>query len=394
MFVPFVIAARQTDRNSPASVEEMITVWRVGSPHTGNTPATPIPPHLQQQAESMGIRINVQAFPAEGLAQKFFDAYKNGQAPDVLCFDNFGIIDGITTPHGTFVGIASDGAICRALVKVIGSLGELIGQDREGREFGWAYLVTGSAHAEAARRLALRPPECNPDWRTTPLTKDLEKSATVIARAYLQADRPTLVRFEDDDRVRTDIDDPNIRQVAEMKTCGYWGNGQLAFAPVIASYESSKAIGHLTLLMALRKHRHGWMLLTADTDPITANQFVGNLPALAHHLQTPEGAAKKIVPAKLLAPEDGQFPKAENGQRFGDFVWRPSPSPQVVAQIIEFAYNGDARLFLRFFSGKSPLEEQISAGTLWTTRGMWRWRVWSISGHGDVVFSDARSFTH
>jgi hypothetical protein len=64
-----------------------------------------------------------------------------------------------------------------------------------------------------------------------------------------------------------------------------------------------------------------------------------------------------------------------------------------VAEIVEFAYQDDARLFLR----RPVLSEsrgQISAGQLWTTRSTWKWRVWSITRTGDVVFSDARTFPH
>jgi hypothetical protein len=190
------------------------------------------------------------------------------------------------------------------------------------------------------------------------------------------------------------VEDANFRQISALKVCGYWGDEQLAFAPVMASYESSKSVGHVTLLLTLRKHHHRWMLLTAGTDPITITKFIDNLPALAHCLQTARGSRGKILPPKLLAPEDGQYPKPPSGQRFGDFIWQPSASPEVVAQVIEFAYNGDARLFLRFFSGKSPEEDRMSSGQLWHTGSGWKWRVWSISGNGEIVFSDTRSFTN
>jgi len=342
----------------------------------------------------MGIGITVKAFPADCFTKKFFDAYKEGQEPDVLTFTYSAIIDGTTTPNGSSVGIGSDQKIRQALVKVTGSLSGFWGQFRPGQDSGLAYLITGSKNAQTARKLALRAPECKSMWQSTPLPNDLEKAVSEIARAYLQGDRPTLLKFEDDDRLRTDVDDPTFRQVSAIRACGYWGNEQLAFAPVVASYESNKSIGHVAVLLALRKHHDQWMLLTAGTDPITVTQFTTILPSLATCLQTAQVSKDKVLPAKLLAPEDRQYPKPTGGQRFGDFVWQPSPSPEVVAQVIEFAYNGDARLFLRFFSGKSPEEEQISSGQLWTTRGMWKWRVWSISGQGEIAFSEARTFSN
>jgi hypothetical protein len=65
----------------------------------------------------------------------------------------------------------------------------------------------------------------------------------------------------------------------------------------------------------------------------------------------------------------------------------------VIAEIAEFAYSDDARLFV-VGSGKPETQSQVSAGQLWTTKGDWSWRVWSISSTGDVTFSEARQFRH
>jgi hypothetical protein len=63
----------------------------------------------------------------------------------------------------------------------------------------------------------------------------------------------------------------------------------------------------------------------------------------------------------------------------------------VVAEIVEFAYQNDARLFLRPRL-KSVAVDQISSGQLWRSKSEWQWRIWSISSAGNVVFSQVGSF--
>ena len=110
---------------------------------------------------------------------------------------------------------------------------------------------------------------------------------------------------------------------------------------------------------------------------------------LARHSPTRQ---RPTPPAMLLSPA-GRLPQPLDGGRFGTFTWRASPSKEVVAEIAEFAYHDDARLFLTrpAYLGS---DGQISAGQLWTTRSVWTWRIWSITRTGEVVFSDARTFPH
>jgi hypothetical protein len=106
-----------------------------------------------------------------------------------------------------------------------------------------------------------------------------------------------------------------------------------------------------------------------------------------------EGFAATVQPATLVAPGEGSFPTPAPGERFGTFDWTSSPSGDVVTQIVEFAYEDDARLFFEPTSIPGARHE-ISSGRLWSTRSMWGWRVWSINQSGDVTLSTARRFTH
>ena len=89
-----------------AQTATTIRIWKVGSPHSGDTPRTELPSALAREAASRGWRLSIEAFSAEELAGRFFAALRDGSAPDLLVVDNFGIINGITTELGTFIGSA------------------------------------------------------------------------------------------------------------------------------------------------------------------------------------------------------------------------------------------------------------------------------------------------
>jgi hypothetical protein len=382
--------------------EETITVWKVGPPYPSTYPAGLIyasyVSRLQQQAQRLGIRIVVKTLPGEGFARRFFDAYHSGQEPDVLAINNYRII----------WGMASD--VRKSLEPVTESLWGFEGPGPLGIENGWEFLVTTSEHSEAARMLALRSPDCRPEWHTSPLPEDLQPTVADMTRAYLQGDANALASFEDDQRLRTEIpdreprywprlysspaQDPKTRQVLETKTCGYWGNDQLAFAPAVASYVSAERLGHISVLMVLRKRGNAWKMLAASTDPETVTTFIAGLPKLGTLLQGAQTPAGSLPPAGPLAPPDGQVPAPSFGKRFGDFIWQPNASGEVVAQIVEFAYEDSARLFLRILPRKSHKTDRISEGQLWTTGSEWKWRVWSLSRGSEIAFSDVRSFPH
>lgn len=237
----------------------------------------------------------------------------------------------------------------------------------------------------------LRSPECNASRQNLPLPADLRAIAVRIGTTYV-AGTPSLEAFEDADRLHAEPANQEQLKVSETRECGYWGNDHLAFVPMVLSYESPRELGHVTVLLTLRRQKSGWRLLTASRDPITTTSFISQMPKLSSLLGKPWTSGATPSPAMLDAPEDGQFPQPPSGQRFGAFTWQPSSSVDVVAAIVEFAYKNDARLFVQFPSGTSPVSGQLSAGQLWTTQSRWKWRVWSITAGGNVSFSEANSF--
>jgi len=69
---------------------------------------------------------------AKGFATAFREAVIRNDAPDVLSFDNFGVMVGITTPLGTFEGISDASSIQGDFIRVTGALDDLLGPER-----GW-----------------------------------------------------------------------------------------------------------------------------------------------------------------------------------------------------------------------------------------------------------------
>jgi hypothetical protein len=162
---------------------------------------------------------------------------------------------------------------------------------------------------------------------------------------------------------------------------------------VNASYEADTTLGHASVLLAFRKTSSLWQLLVGARDPISNRDFVTLLPGLGKVLARNVVGGPLPEPAKLRSPRNGRFPIAASGERFGRFEWQASITEDVVAEIAEFSYHDDARLFL-LRPLKPGVPRHVSAGQLWSTRGDWAWRVWSITSSGEIAFSEVRTFKH
>jgi hypothetical protein len=371
----------------PAQTGVTIRVWTVGSPHTGETPDTKVPPALAREAAGRGWRMNVEAFPAQGFADRFFAAARDRSAPDVVVLENLGMMNGITVGADTFTGIGQDSAIRSKLVQVTGSFDELLGPAR-----GWTFLFTSSVNHAAARELALRSPRCASTSSTAGLPVDLAGVIPEVATAYLTNDDAGILSHADPERLATARQKTEHVTVGGVAICGGWGNERLAFVSVNTSYQA-EAIGHAALVLAFRRTSSRWQLLVAARDPVSNRDFARRLPALDKLLAADIAAGPVPDAATLISPEDGLFPVPENGQRFGDFRWLSSSAEAVVAEVAEFSYKGDTRLILLPAPGRGA-PRQVSAGSLWTTGGEWTWRVWSITRSGEVAFSPVRTFVH
>jgi hypothetical protein len=400
---PAPVAAQppQPAAQTPVSPDrnQTLVVWKAGSPASNETPDSQVPLNLERKAESMGLRLQVRAFAGIEFAQEFRNAFAAHQEPDIIAIENAASIHG-GGPYNPGVGIASDPDVRKSLIQVNGSL-----QDLAGPRGGWQYLISTSQHAEAARRLALRAPDCDVLYvPQTPVPPEIQKAALEIANAYLRT--PTEMKnYNDADRLTTEgvrWDSVNAR---ETKTCSVWGNDRLAFVSLVSTFEHEDfdkqppprslahgpLIGQMPILLVLRKQGAGWRLLAASSNPMRNNDFLFQFPAISRLLREPAVEESGVAPAQLLSPENGHAPVREAGQRFGNFTWQPSPSGNVVTQIVEFAYQNDDWLyFMPTHNDATP--DQWSAGSVSTAAGEWKWRVWSISDTGAIAFSDYRTF--
>jgi len=383
-----VAAVASLSTSFSAQPSTMVTVWVVGSPYTDIGPKAPAARSLTETARRLGYSISIVTFPARHFAEVFADAITRNAVPDVLVFDNFGVMDGITTPLGRFEGIARDPTVRAQLIKVTGAFDDLLGPQR-----GWTYLFASSPNHVAARHLAMRTPDCGGGSRMVDFDGDLPRITSTVVTAYLTGDEIGIQAYADPDRL------PGVRlagtatAVGGLQTCDVWGNSKLAIALVKAAYHSKTMLGEARVLLVFRKPAAQWQLLVVTRDPVATGDFVKNV-GRAMALSSGDGrSGAPVIPATLMSPPSGQFPKPPEGERFGSFTWSSSPSENVAAEIAEFAYRDDERLFV-ISPARPATQRAVSVGQLWTTRAEWSWRIWSVSRRGDLAFSEARTFVH
>lgn len=389
---------------------KLIRVWTVGSPFSGALPPAVVPPGLRQRAASLGYTIEVEAFRASGFAGKFRQALQNHDEPEVLTFDNYGVIVGVNTPTGWIEGVATDTQTASPLVLVHEALVSL-------QQRGWVMLVRSAANYEAARALSMQPPVCEPESGrhaadspiVLPELAQAQETASAAARAYLTCDQSTLNVISDESRLgRKCFLHESDTKVEVVKACRVSGNRNLAFVSLVSTFSSQVRVqptrhgpvqgmdlGQQSILAVLRNQVGAWRLLAITDDPVNT-VAVARIPLTTHKLDRSlddgETAGVSAEPAQPLTP-DGVYPRPAQGERFGDFIWRPSQSTNVIGQVVEFMIGKDAslgrtRLFFLPADG-----HRLSSGFL-MSGGTSVWRVWSVSKGGDVAFSEQHSYTH
>src|SRR5215470_9093063 len=108
LLLPLFLQASSIVPARAAQSSKVIHVWTIGSPHRGELPPAVVPPLMRQRAESLGYTIEVETFRASGFAAKFRQAVQEHNEPEVLTFDNYGVISGVTTNNGWSEGIYSN----------------------------------------------------------------------------------------------------------------------------------------------------------------------------------------------------------------------------------------------------------------------------------------------
>ena len=371
--------------SSCASAQQTVRIWTIGSPHKGDTPAQLVPAPVKRGFSARRLTVQVESFPARDLAPNLAKAIESGVPPDVLVIDNYGLVNGITTPLGKFEGIVRHEQTRQQLMWVKGSLDALLGPVG-----GWTFLLSGSKNHNAVQDFVLRGPECS-DASPAQLPRGLDGIVRPLATAYMQGNARILDDVADPDRIAALHPSQEPARVRDVAVCSAWGNEKLTVVSTKVSYEAETSIGHSPVLLVFRKPSSRWQLLVASRDPISNREFVRAFAALPWNLVRQAGPSP-AVPVVLRSPVHGENPKPVEGARFGDFTWDANASEEIVTDIAEFAYQNDARLFV-VGRGRSGIS-RVSSGMLWHTRSEWKWRVWSLNRAGDLVFSEARTFPH
>lgn len=137
----FALTCSSAIEAATRSNSNVIRVWIVGSPHTNELPRSVIPPELRQRADSLGYTIEVETFRASGFAAHYHQALQNHTQPEILTFDNYGILIGMKTVNGWVEGIDWDRRTASSLALVHETMASL--QSR-----GWVMLVRSAVNYE------------------------------------------------------------------------------------------------------------------------------------------------------------------------------------------------------------------------------------------------------
>jgi hypothetical protein len=241
--------------NSESSDCGSIFVWKAGSPQSGDVPDSTLPFELSREAKKIGFNLSIGAYPAKGFATKLFEAVDKHEEPDILVIDNYGIIDGITTPLGTFTGIGKSEVIRNSLILVTDSLKEF-----EGSQGGWEILISTSKNFQAAKSLALRQPTCGSESMV------LEENKKFISEELNKSSW----------RYASDLYHVRPGSYLGITICGFWGDRNLAFLHLIVAFEGEKNIGSSNILLAMNKIGADWELLSKGSQ-------VGIIPELTNN---------------------------------------------------------------------------------------------------------------
>lgn len=393
------VGATSTKANS-----NVIRVWTVGSPHRGELPPAVVPLELRQGAERLGYTIEVETFRASGFAAKFRDALQNHNEPEILTFDNYGVISGVQTQNGWVEGVDADNRVASSLALVHESLASL-------QQRGWVMLVRSAVNYEAARALSMRTAECELQSGSPaiePALLQAREKAELATRAYLDCDRSTLSAISDESRLFQQCFLPRSdMKIEAVKACRVSGNHKLALISLVSNFSAEVRepdtilrsrpgadLGQQSILAVLRNQNGTWRLLAITHDPLNtvARIPLTNTDGLLKLLDQERIAGTTPEPARPITP-DGVHPVPQRGERFGDFTWQPSPNTDVIGQVFEFTLGKDTSRALTRLFFLPATENKLSSGLI-MNGGASTWRVWSISKAGDVVFSEQRSFTY
>jgi len=182
---------------------------------------------------------------------------------------------------------------------------------------------------------------------------------------------------------------PGTNSIAEIKPVYILGNSRIGFVLGTTLAWNGSSIEGGDLFSVWVKNQKAWQLLTVAWEPSGHKLATEKIPTVAESLT--EGEGQELAPPELLDPPEGAYPKPYLTGQLGDFVWKPSQSANVLAEIAEFTSGSGSYLFCQRLGLLSSGElggERLSPDE----RRNWTWRVWCIGKNGQIAFSQARHF--
>ena len=374
-----------------------IVVWKVGSPHRGDTPKRDLPQTLITSAAAKGYDLKLEAFPAQGFAQILFDSFRNHTEPDILAFDNYGIVDGIVTSLGTFAGIGSNRSIRKSLIRVSESFESL--QDGNG---GWEYLISTSRNFSRARSLALTDLECNPELSRR-VSRDIDAAALeevnahslAATKAYFWRNQTRLDELSGGKYPDDSLHVPDIAsKIHAGRICDLWGNELIAFVNSVVLYENDLSLGKKNMLIvSQRSPSKGWKLNVISEYPSVITDLHKQVPDLS----SGRSDDSRKPPELLSPPDQARFDKRFPRSALPDLEWTNAGS-NVLIYLVEAQYTSWRS---RWSSGSfwvypgSRNEKTVKAKAAFGVGAQpHRWRVWAITEGGVTRISSWRTIIY
>jgi len=377
--------------------QQVIRVWKAGSPHRGDIPDNRVRFDLQQRAAQLGCRLEIRVMPARDLSGLMSNALVTNDEPDILVIDNMGLIIGITTPLGRFDGIGRDPRIRAALVNVSESFRPLETHP------GWEYLIKTSRNFLQAKALATVEPDCNLEYGksgpwTGELQTEIEKSAETVASAYFQNDLAALNafvggRYLDDSEL---LREPRS-EISNIKVCGGWGNHRLAFVNTVTSFENYNRLGYGNLLEVLAKTENNWKLLSLTAD----SRIIRTLQQQVFAFKTNDDSESELRAPTPIAPADGASFSRWPVEERPELEWTRAGNEPILYLVEAHFTNprppqGQSEVLWwgRGFNLVPPTNGDVltikAKATFGAGKQPHRWRIWAIDENGFTTRSEWR----
>lgn len=373
------------------NTEQVIRVWKVGSPHRGEVPDVRMPEDLSRKAKELNCRIEVRSMPARDLYGLLTLAFATNDEPDVLVIDNMGLIEGIKTQLGSFDGVGRDPRVRTSLLMVSEAFRSLESTP------GWQYLFKTSRNFAQAKLLAMMEPECklaygkSGSW-TGDVQANLEKTAIAAATAYFRHDFSALDALVGG---RYLVDSDLLRQptstISRNRICGGWGNQRLAFINTVTQFENETTVGYGNLLEVLTSTGGQWRLLSLSSDP----RIIARLQQAEFVLKPTSDSDPQLEPPTLIGPADGAFFRRWPAEERPLLEWTSAGKGSILylveAQFTNPRRRGETETLWsgRGFTLIPPVGLKTRA-TFGAGQQPHRWRIWAIDENGFCVRSDWR----